>query len=192
MKLLIDTDAGVVQEGDTSHPIGSAKAFSLISRAWLRSGWDAKYVYGFTWLGRPVIQLPEDMLRIQEVIYRVRPTVILETGVAHGGSLVYYASLLQLIGGGRVIGVDVEIRHHNRRAIEAHELASHITLIEGDSVAPATLERVRAHIGPQDTVLVMLDSNHTRDCWRRSNFDQGRRLNFDQAAWPQQRCCGCG
>lgn len=163
MKLLIDLDNGILHEGDTQHAIGSPQAFSLISRAWLRSGWDAKYVYGFTWLGRPIIQLPEDMLRIQEIIYRVRPSVILETGVAHGGSLVFYASLLKLMGRGRVIGVDVEIRPHNRQAIESHELAPLITLVEADSIAPATVEQVRALIGPQDTVLVMLDSNHTRD-----------------------------
>jgi cephalosporin hydroxylase len=165
MKLLIDTDAGTVSmEGDPERqalPFGSPEGFALLSRAWLRAGWDAKYVYSFTWLGRPIIQLPEDMVRLQEVIYRTKPDVIVETGVAHGGSLIFYASLMNTIGRGRVIGVDVEIRPHNRRAIEEHQLASMITLIEGDSVAPQTVSKVRGLIAPEEKVLVLLDSNHT-------------------------------
>jgi cephalosporin hydroxylase len=113
-------------------------------------------------MGRPVIQLPEDMIRIQEVIWRLRPDVIVETGVAHGGSLVFYASLFGAMGAGRVIGVDVEIRPHNRSAIEAHPMAPRIMLVEGSSTAPATLATVRAAIDPDERVLVILDSNHTR------------------------------
>src|SRR2546423_14250358 len=104
--------------GATTYPLTSPQAFALVSRAWLRAGWDTKYIYSFTWLGRPIIQLPEDMIRLQEAVYTVKPTVIIETGIAHGGSLVFYASLLKAMGGGRGIGVDVEIRPHNRRAIE--------------------------------------------------------------------------
>ena len=140
----------------------SPEAFEAVSAAWLRCGWDVKYVYGFTWFGRPVIQLPEDMIRIQEVIWRLRPDVIVETGVAHGGSLVFYASLFEAMGHGRVIGIDVDIRSHNRIAIEAHPLARRITLIEGSSTAPETLEAVRRSIAPDETVLVVLDSNHSR------------------------------
>jgi cephalosporin hydroxylase len=114
-------------------------------------------------LGRPVIQLPDDLIRLQELIYRVKPDVIIETGVAHGGSLVFYASLCRLVGKGRVVGVDIEIRPHNREAIETHELASYITLIEGDSVHPVTLQSVTDLISPGDTVLVSLDSNHSKD-----------------------------
>jgi cephalosporin hydroxylase len=143
--------------------IGSPEAFRILSRLWLRSGWDLKHVYSFTWLGRPVIQLPEDMLRLQEVIFHVAPDVIIETGVAHGGSLVFYASLLQATGKGRVIGIDVEIRPHNRQAIEAHRLAPLITLIEGDSVAPATVEAVKERLQPGEQVMVCLDSNHTKE-----------------------------
>ena len=121
-----------------------------------------KYVYGFTWMGRPIIQLPEDMFRIQEVICRVQPDVIVETGVAHGGSLVFYASLLSALGHGRVIGVDIEIRPPNRAAIEAHRLASRITLIEGSSVESETIAAVAGAIRPDEKVLVVLDSNHTR------------------------------
>ncbi|HZQ91807.1 MAG TPA: CmcI family methyltransferase [Terriglobales bacterium] len=143
--------------------IGTPEAFALISRAWLRSGWDTKYVYSFTWLGRPIIQLPEDMFRIQEVVCRVKPDVLVETGVAHGGSLVFYANVFQGLGKGRVIGVDVEIRPHNRQAIEAHALAPMITLVEGNSIEAATIERVRSQIGPGESVMVVLDSNHTRE-----------------------------
>ena len=141
--------------------LDSAEAFAAISRVWLRCGWDAKYVYSFTWLGRPVIQLPEDLLRVQELVWRVRPDVIVETGVAHGGSLVFYASLFAALGHGRVIGVDVEIRPHNRTAIEAHVLAPRIALIEGSSIAPATVAAVRAAIRPGERVMLVLDSNHT-------------------------------
>lgn len=167
MKITIDlADAVVTSEdgGETvSYPMASPEAFALASAGWLRAGWDAKYVYSFTWLGRPIIQLPEDMLRIQEVMYEVRPDVIVETGVAHGGSLVFYASLCKAIDKGRVIGVDIEIRPLNRAAIEQHELGSFITLIEGDSVAPATLKAVTELIRPGEKVMVLLDSRHTKD-----------------------------
>jgi cephalosporin hydroxylase len=143
--------------------LGTKEAFELLSRLWLRSGWDLKYVYSFTWLGRPVIQLPEDLLRIQEVVYSIQPDVIVETGVAHGGSLVFYATICKALGKGRVIGVDCEIRPPNRRAIAAHPLHDLITLVEGDSVSPAIVAEVRAQVRPGDTVLVLLDSCHTKD-----------------------------
>ena len=163
----IDLERGLVSadgpDGEAVHPLGSAAGFALVSRAWLRAGWDAKYVYGFTWMGRPVIQLPEDLLRIQEVIYRVKPDVIVETGVAHGGSLMFYASLCKALDRGRVIGIDVDLRPANRRAIEAHPLFPYLTLIDGSSVDPAVVDRVRAQLRPADTVLVMLDSRHAKD-----------------------------
>ncbi|MCW3476672.1 cephalosporin hydroxylase family protein [Limobrevibacterium gyesilva] len=143
------------------HPMDSPEAFEAVSAAWLRCGWDVKYVYGFTWMGRPIIQLPEDIIRIQEVIWRLRPDVIVETGVAHGGSLVFYAGLFAALGHGRVIGVDIEIRPHNRAAIEAHPMSSRIALIEGSSIAAETVAAVRAQIGPGESVLVILDSNHS-------------------------------
>jgi cephalosporin hydroxylase len=167
MLTIIDEGAGevVVRDGanEKSYPLASAEAFAAVSRAWLRAGWDAKYVYGFTWLGRPIIQLPDDLIRIQEVIYSVAPAVIVEIGIAHGGSLVFYASLMAAMGRGRVIGVDIEIRPHNRAAIEAHPLGSRITLIEADSIRPATIERVAAEIGAAGPVLVVLDSKHSKD-----------------------------
>lgn len=167
MKISIDLAGGLVTREEATDsetfPLGSAEGFGLVSMAWLRAGWDAKYVYSFSWLGRPIIQLPEDLLRIQEVIYSVRPDVIIETGVAHGGALVFYASVLRSMAGGRVVGIDVSIRAHNRGAIERHELSDMITLIEGDSVARDTVGAVMRLVGPDDRVMVMLDSRHTRD-----------------------------
>jgi cephalosporin hydroxylase len=166
MKIVIDTAReklalqGPGEEREI--PLYSAEAFACLSREWLRVGWNQKYTYRFTWLGRPVIQMPEDLLRIQEVIHRVRPEVLIETGVAHGGSLVFYASLFHLIGVGRVIGVDIEIRSHNRRAIEAHPLAPMITLIEGDSIAEETISNVRSLVRSGESVMVILDSCHTK------------------------------
>lgn len=165
--LKIDEQNGVVildtPEGEKTLPMDSAEAFEAVSAAWLRAGWDAKYVYSFTWMGRPIIQLPEDMMRIQEVIYRVKPDVIIETGVAHGGSLIFYASLCEAMKKGRVVGIDIEIRPHNRAAIEAHEMFPRISLIEGSSTAPETMAQVRAQVKDGDTVLVLLDSNHTKE-----------------------------
>lgn len=140
----------------------SKEAFEIISHQWLKMGWNEKYIYTFSWMGRPVIQLPEDMIRIQEVIYRIKPDVIIETGVAHGGSLIYYASLCKAMEKGRIIGIDIEIRPHNRTAIENHELASYITLIEGDSTDDAIVNQVKALVNPNETVLVILDSNHVK------------------------------
>lgn len=150
------------ETGNQVYPMESQEAFALISQAWLRCGWDNKYVYSFTWLGRPIIQLPEDMIRIQEVIYQVKPDVIIETGVAHGGSLIFYASLCKVMEKGRIIGVDIEIRPHNRKAIEEHELFSYITLIEGNAVDERIVSQVQSLVKPGEKVLVMLDSNHTK------------------------------
>ena len=149
-------------EGPRTFKFDEPEAFALISEAWLQCGWDAKYVYGFSWLGRPIIQLPDDMVRMQEVLHRVQPDVIVETGVAHGGSLVFYASLCTAMARGRVVGVDIEIRPHNRKAIETHPLARLITLIEGSSIAPETVARVRACVKPGERAIVLLDSNHTK------------------------------
>jgi cephalosporin hydroxylase len=162
--LTIDDRAGrlTVEEGGekTVYALDSPEAFAILSDAWLRAGWRVKHVYTFSWLGRPVIQLPEDMLRMQELICRVRPDVIVETGVAHGGSLVFYAGVCRLLGRGRVIGVDIEIRSHNRAAIEAHPLSGHIELIEGDSADPSVVADVSSRIEPGETVMVVLDSDH--------------------------------
>lgn len=154
----------ILRDGDreTRFPLASAEGFAAVSRAWIRAGWDTKYVYSFSWLGRPIIQLPEDMFRLQEVIYKIKPDVIVETGIAHGGSLIFYAGLCKLMERGRVIGVDLEIRPHNRVAIEEHKLADLITMIEGDSKDPATVAKVRSQIRPGETATVFLDSHHAK------------------------------
>lgn len=165
MKLILDTKARTL----TIDAVGQIKVFDLyskeafeaISREWVRVGWNQKYQYSFSWMGRPVIQLPEDMIRMQEVIFQIQPDVIVETGVAHGGSLIYYSSLCKAMDKGRVVGIDIEIRPHNRAAIEAHPLSDRITLIEGSSTAPEIVAQVRALVKPGETVLVILDSNHT-------------------------------
>lgn len=144
-------------------PLYSPEAFREISRLWVKIGWALKYSYSFTWLGLPFLQLPEDPLRIQEVVYRIKPDVIIETGVAHGGSLILYASLCKLMGKGRVVGVDIEIRPHNRAAIQSHFLSPYITLIEGSSIDPSIVSQVSETLKPGETVMVMLDSCHTKD-----------------------------
>lgn len=144
-------------------PLYGPEAFQAISRLWIKTGWAAKYSYNFTWMGRPVIQLPEDLVGVQELICKVEPEVIIETGVAHGGSSVFYASLLEVLGRGRVISIDIEIRAHNRKAIEAHHLKKRITLIERSSVAPETLKEVRNLLSPNERVMVILDSNHSKE-----------------------------
>lgn len=165
MKLIYDDIAATVtvedERGARVLPLDSAEAFEAMSKAWLRAGWDTKYVYSFAWFGRPIIQLPEDMIRIQEVIFAIKPDIIVETGVAHGGSLIFYASLLKAMDKGRVIGVELALREANRAAILAHPLADRIQLVDGSSVAPATIETVASLIRPGENVLVILDSNHT-------------------------------
>jgi cephalosporin hydroxylase len=166
-KTIIDEAEGtvsVVSDGTTvSYPMESAEGFAAASSAWLRAGWDSKYVYSFTWFGRPVIQLPEDLIRIQELIWTDRPDVIVETGIAHGGSLVFFASLFEAIGHGRIVGIDIDIRAQNRAAIEGHCLAHRIAMIEGSSASPEVASQVGAMIAPGEKVMVVLDSNHSRD-----------------------------
>lgn len=165
MKLTLDTESQTMtleESGITTQlSLFSKEAFEVISRQWVRLGWNQKYPYTFSWMGRPVIQLPEDMIRMQEVIFQIKPDVIIETGVAHGGSLIFYSSLCKAMGKGRVIGIDIEIRPHNRAAIEAHPLSDRITLVEGSSTAPDIVQQVGAMIQPNEIVLVILDSNHT-------------------------------
>jgi cephalosporin hydroxylase len=123
-----------------------------------------RYSYNFSWLGRPVIQYPQDLVALQEIVWRVRPDLIVETGIAHGGSLVFSASMLELLGGDReAVGVDIEIRPHNREAIEAHAMASRITMVEGSSVDEDVVAQVRERAAGKERVLVVLDSNHTHD-----------------------------
>lgn len=139
----------------------------------------ARYSYNWFWMGRPIIQYPQDICAMQELIWSVRPDVIVETGIAHGGSLILSASLLAMLDlcdateagtvldpaqpKRRVVGVDIDIRPHNRAAIEAHPMAKRITMIQGSSIDPAIVAQVKAAVGDAKTVLVCLDSNHTHD-----------------------------
>ena len=147
-------------EGPRELDIYTEEGFRALSNLFTRSGWQQKISYEPTWLGIPIIQTPEDIVMMQELIWKVRPDVIVECGVAHGGAVVLYSSILELLGKGHVIGVDVEIRKYNRLALQSHPLSKRFTLIEGSSVDQGTLDDVRAHIRPDDRVMVMLDSNH--------------------------------
>ena len=148
-------------EGPREVDIYTPEGFKIVSNLFTRSGWQQKISYEPTWLGIPIIQTPEDIVMMQELIWKVRPDVIIECGVAHGGAVVLYASILEMLGKGHVIGVDVEIRKYNRLALQSHPMSRRFTLIEGSSVEAATVDEVRRHIQADDTVMVMLDSNHT-------------------------------
>jgi len=139
-----------------------------MSLRWMLASAKHKYTYNFSWMGRPIIQFPQDILAMQEIIWRTKPDLIVETGIAHGGSIVFYASMLELLGGHRsVIGVDIDIRAHNREAIEAHPMARRITMVEGSSIDEDTVRRVRDLAKGYERVMVVLDSNHTHDHVRR-------------------------
>jgi cephalosporin hydroxylase len=139
------------------------------TRSWMDRANRAKYSYHFEWMGRPIIQYPQDILALQEIIWSVKPDLIVETGIAHGGSLIFSASMLELnaISGGpkdaQVLGIDIDIRAHNRAAIESHPMARRISTIEGSSVAPEVVSAVKAKAAGKSSVLVLLDSNHTHD-----------------------------
>jgi cephalosporin hydroxylase len=128
-----------------------------------------QYTYNFTWMGRPIIQYPQDMIAMQELIWSIQPDLIIETGIAHGGSLIFSASMLELnaICGGsqdaEVLGLDIDIRAHNREAIEAHPMFKRISMIQGSSIAPEIIEQVKAKADGKQKILVFLDSNHTHD-----------------------------
>jgi cephalosporin hydroxylase len=121
----------------------------------------AQYSYNFSWMGRPIIQYPQDMIAMQELIWEIKPELIIETGIAHGGSLIYYASLLELIGDGEVLGIDIDIREHNRQEIEKHPMFKRIKMIQGSSVSEQTAAEVASYAAGKKRVLVCLDSNHT-------------------------------
>ncbi|HUQ67214.1 MAG TPA: cephalosporin hydroxylase family protein [Flavitalea sp.] len=123
----------------------------------------AQYSYNFSWMGRPIIQYPQDMIAMQEIIWKVKPDLIIETGIAHGGSLIYYASLLELVGKGEVLGIDIDIREHNRQEIESHPMFRRIKMLQGSSVDGSMADDVAKYAAGKGTVMVCLDSNHTHD-----------------------------
>lgn len=153
--------------------------FKDLSRQWLQESMHKKYVYNFEWMGRPIIQYPQDMVAVQQLVWQTRPDLIIETGIAHGGSLILSASMLALLdmcdaidagttldprqSARKVIGVDIDIRAHNRVAIEAHPMASRIQMFQGSSVSEEVVRQVRDAAQGYKKVLVFLDSMHTHD-----------------------------
>ncbi len=148
---------------------GQDNDLAAVGRTWFNLANARKYSYHFEWLGRPIIQYPQDLIAMQELIWSIKPNLIIETGIAHGGSLIFSASMLELnaaCGGpqdAEVLGVDIDIRAHNREAIEAHPLFKRISMIQGSSIAPEFIEKVQAKAEGKQSVLVCLDSNHTHD-----------------------------
>jgi cephalosporin hydroxylase len=153
MRLANDRDTIAAMQGDSALMEARKAVYSAMARY--------RYAYNFTWQGVPIIQLPEDILAMQEIILSVKPELIIETGVAHGGSLLLSASLLELLGRGEVLGVEIDIRDANRRAIESHPMAGRIALIEGSSVDEAVAREVHRRAAGKSPVMVFLDSNHT-------------------------------
>lgn len=149
--------------------LGKDRDLQGLSNVWIRETSRYRYTFNFTWMGRPIIQFPQDVFAMQEIIWSVQPDLIIETGIAHGGSLIFSASMLELnaaCGGSQdaqVLGVDIDIRPHNRLAIEAHPMFTRISMIEGSSIAPEVIEQVGAIAAKKQRVLVCLDSNHTHD-----------------------------
>jgi len=142
--------------------LGNSKQLKQVVYDFIENSAPLRYTYNFDWLGLPIIQFPQDIVAIQEIIWKVNPDVVIETGVARGGSLILSASILHLLNGnGKVVGVDIDIREHNRKAIIEHPLAFRIRLIQGSSTEETTLLQVRKYITPGDKVMVILDSNHT-------------------------------
>jgi cephalosporin hydroxylase len=151
-------------DADTIARMAADGEMAQLSQRFFLKSCEYRYSYNFTWLGRPIIQYPQDLVAMQEIIWSVRPDLIVETGIAHGGSLIFYASILELIGGeGRVLGIDIDIREHNRTEIESHPMFRRITMLEGSSTDTQTIERVRSFADGAQRVLVVLDSNHTHD-----------------------------
>lgn len=164
---------------DNIRGLGADADVQALSRIWLREITRHKYAYNFSWLGRPIIQVPQDMVAIQELIWQIKPDLIIETGIAHGGSLIMNASLLALLDycdaveagtvlnphetRRRVLGIDIDIRAHNRAAIEAHPMAHRIDMIQGSSIAPEIIKQVHAAAKGFQRIVVCLDSNHTHD-----------------------------
>jgi cephalosporin hydroxylase len=142
----------------------SNKALVKSAKAFVSESIRSRYFYNFSWLGRPVIQFPQDLMALQEIIWTVKPDLIIETGIAHGGSLIFSASMLEMLGGKRdVLGIDIDIRAHNLKEIKRHPMYKRITMIEGSSVDEGVAEKVRKFAKGRKSVLVVLDSNHVRD-----------------------------
>jgi cephalosporin hydroxylase len=133
------------------------------TRKWFDQSFQHEYPYHFSWLGRPIIQFPQDMIAVQELIWKTKPDLIIETGIAHGGSLIFSASILELLGKGKVVGIDIDIRKHNKKEIEKHPLKKRIIMLEGSSLDESMLKKVKKITQNKKRVLLFLDSFHTHD-----------------------------
>lgn len=142
---------------------GQNKALQEAARSFNTESNKSQYSYNFSWMGRPIIQYPQDIIAMQEIIWDIKPDLIIETGIAHGGSLIYYASLLELIGKGEVLGIDIDIRQHNKAEIEKHPMFKRIRMIQGSSISVEVLQQVTECAKGKEKILVCLDSNHTHD-----------------------------
>lgn len=137
--------------------------FQKLTKSWFKSSEKFEYSYHFSWMGRPIIQYPQDMIALQELIWKVKPDLIIETGIARGGSLIFSASILQLIGKGSVIGIDIDIRKHNRIGIEKHPMFKRIKMIEGSSIDEKIIKKVNQLAKNKKQILVILDSSHSHN-----------------------------
>ncbi len=137
------------------------KTLNEASKSWFNKGYKYEYSYHFTWLGRPIIQYPQDILAIQEIIWKVKPDLIIETGIAHGGSLILSASILELLGNGHVLGIDIDIRKDNKNEIEKHPVFKRITMIQGSSIDKKIIKKVHEFSKNKKKIMIILDSNHT-------------------------------
>lgn len=167
MKLSIDTNENIIRHQDGATPVYSQEGFRMLSGLWLRQQWNQMHWQSFSWLGFQIWQFPEDLLRLQEVIFRLKPDVIVETGVNQGGSAVFFASLCRLLGHGRVISIDITIPPHVRQAIKNCPFSDLITLMEGDSASPEIVEKVKKMVRRDKRVFVFLDSDHSKAHVRR-------------------------
>jgi cephalosporin hydroxylase len=150
------------ERADAQKAMSKDRALKEKSLEWMLHADKYKYIYNFTWMGRPIIKFPQDIIALQELIFKVKPDLIIETGIAHGGSIIFSASMLQLLGNnGKVIAVDIDIRSHNRAAIENHAMSKHITMLEGSSTDPCILDQIKHFAKDYETIMVCLDSNHT-------------------------------
>lgn len=144
--------------------MGADQEFRNKSIEWMIHADRYKYTYNYTWMGRPIIKFPNDMVIQQELMWELKPDLVIETGIAHGGSIIFTASMMEMMGiDGEVVGIDVDIRPHNRKEIEAHPMMKRITMYEGDSVSDAMVDRVRTHTKDKRCVMVILDSLHSHD-----------------------------
>jgi cephalosporin hydroxylase len=152
------------QKAAAIQKMATDKKMKALTTEWFNASCTHNYSYNYTWMGRPIIQYPQDIVAMQEIIWQVKPDLIIETGIAHGGSLILYASLLQLNGGqGEVLGIDIEIKPHNLQAIQSHPMFEKISLIEGSSIDDSIAEKVRQFASDKKSILVVLDSNHTHE-----------------------------